>query len=175
MDSQRNREYSSERLPQRGGKIWLGFARMMSTLFAKRGLICRSSRCALHKLMRRFLLLCAQTNKGAEMGAAMLEQNKRVEKLVTTASESHRTLDTLFATVEGEKRVAWCGAIRDFLKGTQEFSASQLASEIESRPEIVRPNALLSPVRYKILASNRRVMYRRPGGNSLLRTEPCSI
>lgn len=130
---------------QPGGTFGSAFARMMSTLFAKRGLILLDPLDArLHKLYAP-LLLCA-ANEQAEMGAALLEQNKRVEKLGyhTQVKVTDRST-LLFATVEG-KRVALVRRNSGFFAGTQEFSASQLASEIESRPESFSPNALLRPV-----------------------------
>jgi bacillithiol biosynthesis cysteine-adding enzyme BshC len=121
------------------------FARMMSSLFATRGLILLDPLDArLHKLS--VPLLIRAVNEQAELGAALLDQNKRIEKLGYHAQVKVTERSTLlFATVEG-KRVAVARRNSGFVAGKQEFSSSQLASEIESHPEVFSPNALLRPI-----------------------------
>lgn len=121
------------------------FARMMSALFAERGLILLDPLDArLHRLSAPLLLRAA--NEQRELGAALLEQNKRVEKLGyhTQVKVTDRST-LLFATVEG-KRVALVRRNSGFAAGGQEFSASQLALAIEAHPESFSANALLRPV-----------------------------
>ncbi len=121
------------------------FAGMMSALFAKRGLILLDPLDArLHKLSAPLLIRAAQEQ--SQLGAALLEQNKRLEKLGYHAQVKVTERSTLlFATVEG-KRVALVKRNAGFVAGPQEFSAEQLAAEIESHPESFSPNALLRPI-----------------------------
>jgi bacillithiol synthase len=121
------------------------FAQMMSAIFAKRGLILLDPLDArLHKLSAPLLIRAA--NEQTELGAALLEQNKRLEKLGYHAQVKVTDRSTLlFATVEG-KRVALARRNSGFVAGTKEFTASALASEIESYSESFSPNALLRPV-----------------------------
>jgi len=121
------------------------FARMMSALFAKRGLILLDPLDArLHKLSTPLLIRAA--NEQSELTAALLEQNKRLEKLGYHAQVKVTDRSTLlFATVEG-KRVALTRRNSGFVAGAKEFSVSQLASSIEAHPESFSPNALLRPV-----------------------------
>jgi bacillithiol synthase len=121
------------------------FARMMSALFAKRGLILLDPLDArLHKLSAPLLIRAAKEQ--SELGAALLDQNKHLEKLGYHAQVKVTDRSTLlFATVEG-KRVALVKRNSGFVAGHQEFTADQLASEIQSHPESFSPNALLRPV-----------------------------
>jgi bacillithiol synthase len=130
---------------QPGATFGSAFARLMSSLFAKRGLILLDPLDArLHKLSAPLLIRAA--NEQSQLGAALLEQNKRLEKLGYHAQVKVTDRSTLlFATVEG-KRVALVKRNSGFAAGSQEFTADQLASEIASRPEAFSPNALLRPV-----------------------------
>jgi bacillithiol biosynthesis cysteine-adding enzyme BshC len=130
---------------QPGATFGSAFARMMSALFAKRGLILLDPLDArLHKLSAPILVRAAKEQ--SDLGAALLEQNKRLEKLGYHAQVKVTERSTLlFATVEG-KRVALVKRNSGFVAGHQEFTADQLASEIESHPESFSPNALLRPV-----------------------------
>jgi bacillithiol biosynthesis cysteine-adding enzyme BshC len=121
------------------------FAGMMSALFAKRGLILLDPvDVRLHKLSAPLQIRAA--NEQSELGAALLEQNKRLEKLGYHAQVKVTDRSTLlFATTEG-KRVSLVRRNSGFVAGTREFSSSQLESEIESHPESFSPNALLRPV-----------------------------
>ncbi len=121
------------------------FARMMSALFAKRGLILLDPLDArLHKISAPLLIRAA--NEQSELGAALLEQNKRLEKLGYHAQVKVTDRSTLlFATVDG-KRVALTRRNNGFVAGTQEYSANELASAIAEHPESFSPNALLRPV-----------------------------
>jgi bacillithiol biosynthesis cysteine-adding enzyme BshC len=121
------------------------FARMMSAIFAKRGLILLDPLDArLHKLSAPLLIRAA--NEQSELGAALLEQNKRLEKLGYHAQVKVTDRSTLlFATVD-DKRVALARRNDGFVAGTKEFSASELASAIAEHPESFSPNALLRPV-----------------------------
>jgi len=128
-----------------GATFGSAFARMMSALFAKHGLILLDPLDArLHKLYAPLLIRAAKEQ--LELGAALLEQSKRLEKLGYHAQVKVTDRSTLlFATVEG-KRVALVKRNSGFAAGHQEFTAEQLASEIESHPESFSPNALLRPV-----------------------------
>jgi bacillithiol biosynthesis cysteine-adding enzyme BshC len=128
-----------------GATFGAAFARMMSALFAKRGLILLDPLDArLHKLSAPIMIRAAKEQP--ELGAAHLEQNKRLEKLGYHAQVKVTDRSTLlFATVEG-KRVALVKRNSGFVAGHQEFTTEQLASEIESHPESFSPNALLRPV-----------------------------
>jgi bacillithiol biosynthesis cysteine-adding enzyme BshC len=130
---------------QSGATFGSAFARIMSALFAKRGLILLDPLDArLHKLSAPVLIRAAKEQ--SELGTALLDQNKRLEKLGYHAQVKVTDRSTLlFATVEG-KRVAIAKRNSGFVAGTREFGASQLASEIESHPESFSPNALLRPV-----------------------------
>jgi bacillithiol biosynthesis cysteine-adding enzyme BshC len=130
---------------QPGATFGSAFARMMSALFAKRGLILLDPLDArLHKLSAPVLIRAAKEQ--SELGAALLDQNKQLEKLGYHAQVKVTDRSTLlFATVEG-KRVALVKRNSGFAAGHQEFTADQLASEIESHPESFGPNALLRPV-----------------------------
>ena len=121
------------------------FARMMSAVFARRGLILLDPLDArLHKLSAPLLIRAAKEQ--SQLGAALLEQNKRLEKLGYHAQVKVTDRSTLlFATVEG-KRVALVKRNSGFIAGHLEFTADQLASEIELHPESFSPNALLRPV-----------------------------
>jgi bacillithiol synthase len=128
-----------------GATFGSAFARMMSALFAKRGLILLDPLDArLHKLYAPLLIRAAKEQ--SELGAALLHQNKRLEKLGYHAQVKVTERSTLlFATVEG-KRVAIVKRNSGFVAGHQEFTAEQLASEIESHSESFSPNALLRPI-----------------------------
>jgi bacillithiol synthase len=130
---------------QPGATFGSAFARMMSALFAKRGLILLDPLdVRLHKLSVPILIRAAKEQ--SELGTALLEQNKRLEKLGYHAQVKVADRSTLlFATVEG-KRVALTRRNSGFMAGHQEFTAEQLASEIESHSESFSPNALLRPV-----------------------------
>ena len=130
---------------QPDGTFGSAFARMMSVVFAKRGLILLDPLDArLHKLSAPLMIRAA--NEQSELGAALLEQNKRLEKLGYHAQVKVTDRSTLlFATVEG-KRVAITRRNNGFVAGTQEFSVSELASAIADHPESFSPNALLRPV-----------------------------
>ena len=130
---------------QSGATFGSSFARMMSALFAKRGLILLEPMDArLHKLSAPLLIRAAKEQ--SELGAALLEQNKRLEKLGYHAQVKVTDRSTLlFATVDG-KRVALVRRNDGFVAGTQEYSASELASTIAASPESFSPNALLRPV-----------------------------
>ena len=130
---------------QPGATFGSAFARLMSELFAKRGLILLDPLDArLHKLSAPLLIRAARDQ--SELGAALLDQNKRLEKLGYHAQVKVTDRSTvLFAMVEG-KRVALVKRNSGFVAGHQEFSGDQLASEIELRPESFSPNALLRPV-----------------------------
>jgi bacillithiol biosynthesis cysteine-adding enzyme BshC len=128
-----------------GATFGSAFARMMSALFAKRGLILLDPLDArLHKLSAPILIRAAKEQ--SELGAALLEQNKRLEKLGYHAQVKVSERSTLlFATVEG-KRAALVKRNSGFIAGHQEFTGDQLASEIEAHPESFSPNALLRPI-----------------------------
>ena len=130
---------------QPGATFGSAFARMMSAIFAKRGLILLDPLDArLHKLSAPLLIRAA--NAQAELGAALLEQNKRLEKLGYHAQVKVTDRSTLlFATVEG-KRVAISRRNDGFVAGQKEFSANELASAIAEHPESFSPNALLRPI-----------------------------
>jgi bacillithiol biosynthesis cysteine-adding enzyme BshC len=126
------------------------FARMMSALFAKRGLILLDPLDArLHHLVTPLLRRAA--NEQSDLGAALLEQNKRLEKLGYHAQVKVTDRSTmLFATVEG-KRVALVRRNSGFVAGSKEYTAAELASAIEAHPESLSPNALLRPVMQDVL------------------------
>lgn len=126
------------------------FAQMISALFAKRGLILLDPLDArLHKLSAPLLIRAA--NEQSELGAALLEQNKRLEKLGYHAQVKVTERSTLlFATVDG-RRVSLVRRNSGFVAGTKEFSSGELISAIESHPESFSPNALLRPVKQDTL------------------------
>jgi bacillithiol synthase len=130
---------------QTGATFGSAFARMMSALFAKRGLILLDPMDAgLHKLSAPLLIRAAKEQP--ELGAALLEQNKHLEQLGYHAQVKVTDRSTLlFATVDG-KRVALVRRNGGFVAGTQEFSADELASAIAASPESFSPNALLRPI-----------------------------
>jgi bacillithiol synthase len=130
---------------QPGATFGSAFAHMMSALFSKRGLILLDPLDArLHKLSAPLLIRAANQQSG--LSVALLEQNKRLEKLGYHAQVKITERSTLlFATVDG-KRVAVVRRNSGFVAGNREFSLSELASEIESHPESFSPNALLRPV-----------------------------
>ena len=130
---------------QPGATFGSAFARMMSAVFAKRGLILLDPLDArLHKLSAPLLIRAA--NEQSELGAALLEQNKRLEKLGYHAQVKVTDRSTLlFATVDG-KRVAITRRNNGFVAGTKEFTASELSLAIAEHPESFSPNALLRPV-----------------------------
>jgi bacillithiol biosynthesis cysteine-adding enzyme BshC len=130
---------------QPGATFGSAFARLMSAIFAKRGLILLDPLDArLHKLSAPLLIRAA--NEQSELNAALLEQNKRLEKLGYHAQVKVTDRSTLlFATVEG-KRVSLTRRNNGFVAGAQEFSASELVSAIAAHPESFSPNALLRPV-----------------------------
>ena len=130
---------------QPGATFGSAFARMMSAVFAKRGLILLDPMDArLHKLSAPLLIRAAKEQ--SELGAALLEQNKRLEKLGYHAQVKVTDRSTLlFATVDG-KRVALVRRNNGFAAGAQEFTAEELTSAIAAIPESFSPNALLRPV-----------------------------
>jgi bacillithiol biosynthesis cysteine-adding enzyme BshC len=130
---------------QPGATFGSAFARLMTAVFAKRGLILLDPLDArLHKLSAPLLIRAA--NHQSELGAALLEQNRRLEKLGYHAQVKVTDRSTLlFATVDG-KRVALTRRNSGFAAGSQEFSENELASAIVARPELFSPNALLRPV-----------------------------
>jgi bacillithiol biosynthesis cysteine-adding enzyme BshC len=130
---------------QPGATFGSAFARMMSALFAKRGLILLDPiDASLHKLSAPLLIRAA--NEQSELGAALLEQNKRLEKLGYHAQVKVTDRSTLlFATVD-RKRVALTRRNNGLSAGAQEFSAEELTSAIAASPESFSPNALLRPV-----------------------------
>jgi bacillithiol biosynthesis cysteine-adding enzyme BshC len=121
------------------------FARMMSALFAKRGLILLDPLGArLHRLTAP--LLSRAASEQSDLTSALLEQNKRLEKMGYHAQVKVTERSTmLFATVEA-RRVALVRRNSGFVAGGQEYSAAGLVSAIESHPESFSPNALLRPV-----------------------------
>ena len=130
---------------QPGATFGSAFARMMSALFAKRGLVLLDPLdVRLHRLSAP--LLIRAVNEQSELGAALLEQNKRLEKLGYHSQVKVTDRSTLlFATVE-KKRVALLKRNSGFVAGSREFSPPELLSEIESHSESFSPNALLRPV-----------------------------
>ncbi len=130
---------------QPGATFGSAFARMMSAVFAKRGLILLDPMDArLHKLSAPLMVRAAKEQ--SELSAALLEQNKRLEKLGYHAQVKVTDRSTLlFATVDG-KRVALTRRNNGFVAGTQEFSATELVSTIAASPGSFSPNALLRPI-----------------------------
>jgi bacillithiol biosynthesis cysteine-adding enzyme BshC len=130
---------------QPGQTFSSAFARMMAALFAEHGLI------LLDPMDQRFSRLAAplfrKTMKDqSELTAALLAQNKQIEKAgyhVQVKVTERSSL--LFTTLEG-KRVALTRRNSGFSVGGREYSAAELDAEIDAHPEAFSPNALLRPV-----------------------------
>jgi bacillithiol biosynthesis cysteine-adding enzyme BshC len=121
------------------------FAKLMMAVFGKDGLI------ILDPLDARFHRLAGPLMhkalaEHAELTAALLAQDKRLEKAGYHAQVKVTERSTLlFATVEG-KRLALRSRNGGFSAGKQEYAESELSASIEAHPENFSPNALLRPV-----------------------------
>jgi bacillithiol biosynthesis cysteine-adding enzyme BshC len=130
---------------QPGATFGSAFARLLSALFANRGLILLDPLDArLHKLYAP--LMCRAVAEQSELDAALLEQNKHLEKAGYHAQVKVTERSTLLFASEDGKRVAVARRNSGFVAGKQEFTASQLSSAIAAHPESFSPNALLRPV-----------------------------
>ncbi len=136
------------------------FARLMSALFAARGLILLDPQDArLHQLAAPLLQRTAQQRE--ELIAALLAQDKKLEKSgyhaqvrVTERSTllfrivGGRILDGRNETVRAldGRRVALKKVNSEFAAAAEHFSPQELHEAIATSPELFSPNALLRPV-----------------------------
>jgi bacillithiol biosynthesis cysteine-adding enzyme BshC len=121
------------------------FARMMSAIFAPHGLLLLDPiDNQLHALAAPLMRRAASTS--AELTASLLQQNKRLENAGYHAQVKVTERSTLlFADIEGA-RLAVQRRNSGFAAGLKEWSAVQLAAQIDAHPELFSPNALLRPV-----------------------------
>jgi uncharacterized protein YllA (UPF0747 family) len=145
------------------------FARLMSKLFAGRGLILLDPQDArLHQLAAPILQRAAQQQEA--LTAALLAQNKKIEKAGYHAQVRVSESSTLLFRIEGGlgpearkedgrsvpataapgrapgKRIALKRINSGFAAGAEHFSAQELAAAIAAAPELFSPNALLRPI-----------------------------
>jgi bacillithiol biosynthesis cysteine-adding enzyme BshC len=145
------------------------FARLMSKLFAARGLILLDPQDArLHQLAAPILQRAAQQQEA--LTAALLAQNKKIEKAGYHAQVRVTETSTLLFRIEGGlgaearkedgrsvganniagytpgKRIALKRINSGFAAGSEHFSAQELTAAIAAAPELFSPNALLRPV-----------------------------
>jgi len=121
------------------------FAKLMMALFGKQGLILLDPMDAkLYRLaaplMRRAL------EEHGELTAALLAQDKRLEKAGYHAQVKVTERSTLLFATVGGKRIALRSRNGGFIAGIQEYSATELRAAIEAHPEEFSPNSLLRPV-----------------------------
>lgn len=128
-----------------GQTLASAFARLMAALFAKRGLI------LIDPMDKRLAALSAPlfrrvVNGQSELTAALLSQNKQIEKSgyhVQVKVTDRSSL--LFTKIEG-KRIALIRRNSGFVAGGKEYSEAELDAAIAAHPEDFSPNALLRPV-----------------------------
>lgn len=149
------------------------FARLMSLLFAARGLILLDPQDArLHQLAAPLLQRAAAQQEA--LTAALLAQNKKLEKGGYHAQVRVTESSTLLFRIEGGlgaearkedgrsisgtstpkrapaslpgKRIALKRVNSGFAAGAEHLSAPELAAAIAAAPELFSPNALLRPV-----------------------------
>jgi bacillithiol biosynthesis cysteine-adding enzyme BshC len=121
------------------------FARLMTNLFARRGLILIDPQDArLHQLAAPVMQRAAQLQE--ELTAALLAQDTKLEKAGYHAQVKVAENSTLlFHTVEG-RRVALKRINSAFAAGAEHFSAKELGAAVAASPQLFSPNALLRPV-----------------------------
>jgi bacillithiol synthase len=145
------------------------FARLMSKLFAARGLVLLDPQDArLHQLAAPLLQRAAAQQEA--LTAALLAQNKKIEKAGYHAQVRVTESSTLLFRIEGGlgpvarkedgrsigageiaghapgKRIALKRINSGFAAGAEHFSAQELTAAIAAAPELFSPNALLRPV-----------------------------
>ncbi len=136
------------------------FARLMSALFASRGLILLDPQDArLHQLAASLLQRAAQQQEA--LTTALLAQDKKLEKAGYHAQVRVTDRSTLFfytgnahpvdgriedGRVADGPRVAVKRVNSGFAAGEKHFSAQELSDAIAASPELFSPNALLRPV-----------------------------
>ncbi|HUK30274.1 MAG TPA: bacillithiol biosynthesis BshC, partial [Candidatus Acidoferrum sp.] len=145
------------------------FARLMSALFASRGLILLEPQDArLHQLAAPLLQRAAEQQES--LTAALLAQNKKIEKAGYHAQVRVTESSTLLFRIEGGlgaearkedgrslaagetaghapgKRIALKRINSGYSAGADHFSAQELTAAIAAAPELFSANALLRPV-----------------------------
>ncbi len=121
------------------------FAKLLSHIFSSHGLI------LLDPIDLRLQQLAAPVlaqipAKHAALNDALLARGKQLTHLGFHAQVKVTASSTLLFGTEGGKRTAIAHRNGKFLIGAKQFTAAELAAEIERSPQDFTPNALLRPV-----------------------------
>jgi bacillithiol synthase len=128
-----------------GSSISDAFARAMSSLFAKHGLILLNpSDAALHQVAEPILGAAALQTE--ELNRALLARNKELDAAGYHAQVKVTGSSTQLFFHSGSARVAIHRKNGHFAANGKQWTAEQLRQEIADNPELFSPNALLRPV-----------------------------